>query len=50
MVAYACIGIMFLYAVVRSTVYFLRPKHTPSPEEIDQHLVTILNREGERNE
>lgn len=47
MVAYACIGIMFLYTAVKATVYYKRHKNSPTSDDIDQHLLVILNREGD---
>lgn len=49
MVAYICIGIMFLYVIVKSAVSFNRPKHAPTMDDIDKRLLSIMNREGEQS-
>lgn len=49
MVAYICIGIMFLYVIVKSAISFNRHKHAPTLDDIDTRLLTIMNREGEQS-
>ena len=46
MLAYGCIGILFLFVAVKSILYWVRRKSTPSHADIDQTLLTILNGES----
>ncbi|MBP2000800.1 hypothetical protein J2Z69_001831 [Paenibacillus shirakamiensis] len=43
MITYGCIGILFLFVLVRSLIYRSKRKHRLSLEEIDRELLAIVN-------
>ncbi|MDR0271623.1 hypothetical protein [Paenibacillus sp.] len=47
MIAYGCLGILLLFIVSKIAVYFNRQKKAPTPEDLDETLLTISNPRGE---
>jgi len=48
MIAYGCLGILFLFIMIKIAVYFHRQKKAPTPEDIDETLLEIANPRGDR--
>lgn len=48
MLAYGCLGILFLYTAIRAGLYWFRRTSAPTQQDIDNSLLTILNGESER--
>ncbi|MEC0368448.1 hypothetical protein P9847_26805 [Paenibacillus chibensis] len=44
MIAYGCLGILFLFIIIKIAVYFNRQKHAPTHEDLDETLLAIANR------
>ncbi|WP_258278848.1 hypothetical protein [Paenibacillus sp. SC116] len=44
MIAYGCIAILIVYAAVISIRAYVQRKRVPTAEEVDEVLLTILNR------
>lgn len=48
MIAYGCIGILFLFVAVKSIMYEVHRRRSLSPDEIDQRLRSMLNPKREQ--
>ncbi|MBD8499663.1 hypothetical protein [Paenibacillus arenosi] len=44
MIAYGCLAILIVYAAVISMKAYMQRKRVPTSEEVDEVLLTILNR------
>lgn len=49
MIAYGCLGILFLFIVIKSFTYYNRQKTAPTPEDLDETLLTIANSQGDNH-
>lgn len=47
MVTYVCLGLLFLFVVIKSANYYSRRKRSPSPEQLDILVRSIL-KSGQR--
>jgi hypothetical protein len=50
MITYVCLGISILFVAVKSVIYFKHQKYTPSFDEIDQKLLSLINHKGEHHD
>lgn len=50
MIAYVCLGILILFVAVKSAVYMKHRKYTPSSDEVDIKLLSLINHEGQRHD
>lgn len=50
MITYVCLGILILFVAVKSAVYMKRRKHTPSSDELDLKLISLINPKSDRHE
>lgn len=48
MIAYGCLGILFLFIVIKIAIYFNRQKKAPTSEDLDETLLTISNPRGDQ--
>ncbi|WP_433945172.1 hypothetical protein [Paenibacillus sp. SN-8-1] len=49
MIAYGCIGILFLFVLIRTILYYYHRKHPFPQEEIDRQVLSIINDRRERS-
>lgn len=49
MIAYGCLGVLFLFIGIKCIAYFSHRKNTPSSEDLDQTLISIINQTGEHH-
>lgn len=49
MVTYVCLGILFLYVVIKAIVYRSRQRKAPSPEQLNKLVISILRSSGQRD-
>ncbi|GGD59325.1 hypothetical protein [Paenibacillus nasutitermitis] len=49
MVTYVCLGILFLYVIFKAIIYRSRLKRTPSPEQLNKLVISILRSSGQRD-
>ncbi len=47
MIAYGCLGILFLFIVINIALYFHRQKNAPTSDDLDDTLLTISNPRGD---
>lgn len=50
MITYVCLGILILFIAIKSSVYMKHRKYTPSSDELDMKLLSLINHEGERHD
>ena len=50
MVTYVCLGVLILFVVLNSISYISNRKKSPTLEEIDEKLISIVNGEAKRHE
>lgn len=49
MIAYGCIGILFLFVLIRIIIYYTHRKRPFPLEEIDRQVLSIINDRQERS-
>ncbi|MFE0556223.1 hypothetical protein ACFW1P_09910 [Paenibacillus sp. NPDC058910] len=49
MITYGCLGILFLFVIIKITAYFKRKKNAPTPEQLHQTLLEVVNSEREQH-
>ncbi|WP_187386498.1 hypothetical protein [Paenibacillus ihumii] len=45
MVTYGCLTLLFLFAIVKSVLYYKRREQIIAPEELDAQLLQLINHE-----
>ncbi|GAA0134779.1 hypothetical protein YSY43_16190 [Paenibacillus sp. YSY-4.3] len=45
MVTYGCLTLLFLFAIVKSVLYYTRRGHIVAPQELDAQLLQLINHE-----
>ncbi len=49
MIAYGCLGILFLFVVIRIILYYTHRKRPFPREEIDRQVLALINDRQERS-
>jgi hypothetical protein len=49
MITYGCLGILFLFVIIKITAYFKRKKSAPTPEQLHQTLLEVANSQREQH-
>ena len=50
MITYVCLGVLILFIAIKSAVYMKHRKYTPSSDELDMKLLSLINHESERHD
>ncbi|WP_211269490.1 hypothetical protein [Paenibacillus glacialis] len=50
MITYVCLGILILFVAVKSAVYMKHRKYTPSSDDLDLTLLSLINPKSERHD
>ncbi|ACX67902.1 hypothetical protein V4V36_19085 [Paenibacillus lautus] len=49
MITYGCLGILFLFVIIKITAYSKRKKNAPTPEQLQQTLLEAANSKREQH-
>ncbi|GAB6927356.1 hypothetical protein JCM10914A_13390 [Paenibacillus sp. JCM 10914] len=49
MITYGCLGILFLFVIIKITAYHKRKKNAKAPEQLHQTLMDVANPKRERH-
>jgi len=50
MITYVCLAILILFVAVKSAIYMKHRKHTPSSDELDLKLLSLINQKSDRHD